>query len=493
MKHSPQGRTPAWQVSLLPFALLVALLFLVIKNFGAGALDGGSQVALLISTGAALAIALLIYRIPWETIEKAMAENIRSIGTAVIILLLIGAISGSWMVSGIVPTLICYGLKILSPKVFLLAVCVICALVSVVTGSSWTTIATIGVAFLGIGAAMGYSPAWTAGAIISGAYFGDKVSPLSDTTVLASSVSETPLFSHIRYMMITTVPSFVIACIVFLAMSIAHDPGDAQRAEEFSDALHGAFHISPWLLLVPVLTGFLIYRRVPAVITLMLAALMAGVAALIVQPSIVASVGGDASFAGSFRGLFITWYGETSVSTGNAMLDPLVATRGINGMLSTVFLIFCAAAFGGAMTGAGMIQSITAMLTRRISGRTPLVASTVGTGLFADMVTGDQYLSIILTCNLYKDLYKEKGFESRLLSRSAEDSATVTSVLIPWNSCGMTQATVLKVPTLDYLPYCFFNLVSPLMSILVAATGYRIYRLAGKKEDRPVSREPAGQ
>ena len=456
MKDSPHGRTPGWKVSLLPFLLLVILLFLVIKHFGSGALDGGSQVALLISTGVALAISMLVYHTPWEQIETAMAENIRSIGTAVVILLLIGAISGSWMVSGIVPTLICYGLKILSPKVFLLAVCLICALVSVVTGSSWTTIATIGVAFLGIGAAMGYSAPWTAGAIISGAYFGDKISPLSDTTV----------------------PSFVIASVVFLIASILHDPGDALRAGEFSDALHASFRISPWLLLVPVATGILIYKRVPAIITLMLAALMAGIAALVAQPDIIASIGGGNGFAGGFRGLFITWYGDTAVETGNAVLDPLVSTRGVNGMLSTVFLIFCAAAFGGAMTGAGMIQSITQVLTRRVSGRTPLVASTVATGVFADMVTGDQYLSIILTCNLYKDLYKEKGFESRLLSRSTEDSATVTSVLIPWNSCGMTQATVLKVPTLEYLPYCFFNLISPLMSILVAATGYRIYRLA---------------
>ncbi len=488
MKHSPKGRTPGWQVSLLPFLLLVVLLFFVIKHFGSGALDGGSQVALLICTGVALAISMLIYRIPWERLESAMTENIRSIGTAVVILLLIGAISGSWMVSGIVPTLICYGLKILSPKVFLLAVCIICALVSVVTGSSWTTIATIGVAFLGIGAALGFSNAWTAGAIISGAYFGDKISPLSDTTVLASSVSGTPLFKHIRYMMVTTVPSFVTACIIFLVASLLHDPGDAHRAGECSNALHGAFNISAWLLLVPVATGVLIYKRVPAVITLMLAALMAGIAAVIAQPEAIAAIGGGpAGFAAGFRGLFITWYGDTSISTGNAVLDPLVATRGINGMLSTVFLIFCAAAFGGAMTGAGMIQSITKMLTRRISGRTSLVASTVGTGLFADMVTGDQYLSIILTCNLYKDLYKEKGYESRLLSRSTEDSATVTSVLIPWNSCGMTQATVLKVPTLEYLPYCFFNLISPLMSVLIAATGYRIYRLA---KDQSASSEP---
>ena len=472
-------RKPGWAVSLLPFLLLVSLLFCVIRFFGADALAGGSQVALLLSAGVVIVISLFVYKTPWETLEKAMADNIRSIGTAVIILLLIGAISGSWMVSGIVPTLIYYGLKILSPKIFLLAVCVICALVSLMTGSSWTTIATIGVAFIGIGAALGFSPGWTAGAIISGAYFGDKISPLSDTTILASSVSETPLFTHIRYMLITTVPSIAITCVVFTLVSVFHTGVDSMQAEEFSRALQQSFNISPWLLLVPVAVGFLIYRKVPPLITLMAAALLAGVAALIAQPDHIAAIGGSSSgldFASGFKGLFITFYGDTAVETGSAALDELICTHGMNGMLSTVFLIFCAATFGGVMSGAGMIQSITEMLTRRIRRRTSLVASTVGTGIFADMVTGDQYLSIILTANLYKGLYDELGYESRLLSRSTEDSATVTSVLIPWNSCGMTQATVLKVPTLEYLPYCIFNIISPLMSIFIAATGYKIFR-----------------
>lgn len=476
---------PGWLVSLVPFAVLVTILSFVIRFFGADALDGGSQVALLLSTGVVIALAMLVYRIPWQDIESAIASNAKSIGPAVIILLLIGAIAGSWMVSGVVPTLIYYGLKILSPKIFLLAVCLICAVVSVMTGSSWTTIATIGVAFIGIGVALGFPVGWTAGAIISGAYFGDKISPLSDTTVLASSVTETPLFTHIRYMMVTTVPSFTIACIVFLTVSLLHRPEDAMQAGDFSRAISGAFRISPWLLIVPAATGFLIYKKLPAILTLMLAALMASVAALIAQPDIVAAIGGGETlgFASGFKGSFITLYGDTAVLTGNAALDELVRTRGINGMLSTVFLILCASAFGGAMTGSGMIQSITDVLTRRIKHRTSMVGSTVLTGIFANMVTGDQYLSIILTCNLYKKLYKDKGYESRLLSRTTEDSTTVTSVLIPWNSCGMTQATVLKVATLEYLPYCIFNLLSPLMSIIIAATGYRIVRSVKNEEE----------
>ena len=479
-------RTPSWWVSLIPFVVLIGILSIVIKEYGSDSLAGGSQTALVICTGLVLTIALTVYKIPWKDLDEAIMGNIKSIGSAMIILLLIGGIAGSWMLSGIVPTLIFYGLKILSPKIFLLAVCLICCLVSVMTGSSWTTIATIGVAFIGIGMALGYSEALTAGAIISGSYFGDKISPLSDTTNLAASVTETPLFTHIRYMMITTVPSIVIACIIYLVISLNHSSADAIRVEEISSALESSFHLSPWLLIVPVLTGVLIARKVPAMLTLLAAILMASAAALIAQPELVAFVGaGDyqpLDFSNAFRGTFSSIYGDTAIATGNGMLDELVQTHGMCGMLSTIFLILCAAAFGGAMTGAGMIQSLTDMLTRRIRRRTSTVASTVGTGIFCNMVTGDQYLSLILTCSLYKDLYKKNGFESRLLSRSTEDAATVTSVLIPWNSCGMTQSTVLKVPTLDYLPYCFFNIISPLMSITVAAIGYKIVHLKSSEE-----------
>ena len=465
-----------WTVALIPLAVLVALQVVVIREFGSDALDGASQTALLFAAAVAVAMGMIFYKVPWSSIDSAIGQNIKTMGPAILILFLIGAVSGSWMMSGVVPTMIYYGMQIVSPKVFLFVACLVSALVSLVTGSSWTTVATIGIALMGIGTAHGYEVGWTAGAIISGAYFGDKISPLSDTTVLASSVGEVPLFKHIRYMLITTVPSFTIALVIFLVASLCHTAGGALQTEVFADGLQRVFVISPWLLVVPVVTGVLIALRLPAVIVLFLSALTAGVTMLVAQPDIVAQIGEG----NSFRGLMLTYCSSTSVDTGNEALNSLVQTRGMRGMLSTVFLIFCAAAFGGALTGAGMIQSITSALAKGISGRRSLVSTTVATGLFANMATGDQYLSIVLTGNIYKKLYKEKGFEGRLLSRSTEDSATVTSVLVPWNTCGMTQSLVLKVPTIEYLPYCFFNIVSPLMSIFIAMLGYKIFRTQEK-------------
>ena len=461
-----------WTVALIPLAVLIALQVVVIREFGSDALDGASQTALLFAAAVAVAMGMIFYKVPWSSIDGAIGQNIKTIGPAILILFLIGAVSGSWMMSGVVPTMIYYGMQIVSPSVFLFVACLISALVSLVTGSSWTTVATIGIALMGIGTAHGYSVGWTAGAIISGAYFGDKISPLSDTTVLASSVGEVPLFKHIRYMLITTVPSFTIALTIFLVASLCHTTDSGLQTELFADGLQHVFVISPWLLIVPVVTGVLIALRMPAAIVLFLSALTAGVTMLIAQPDIVAQIGEG----NSFRGLMLTYCSSTSIDTGNETLTSLVQTRGMRGMLSTVFLIFCAAAFGGALAGAGMIQSITTALAKGISGRRSLVSTTVATGLFANMATGDQYLSIVLTGNIYKKLYKEKGFEGRLLSRSTEDSATVTSVLVPWNTCGMTQSLVLKVPTIEYLPYCFFNIVSPLMSIFIAMLGYKIFR-----------------
>ena len=461
-----------WTIALVPLLVLIALQVVVIWVFGSDALDGASQTVLLFAAGVAVTIGMIFYKVPWSSINRAIEENIKTVGPAILILFLIGAVSGSWMMSGVVPTMIYYGMKVVCPSVFLFVTCLICALVSLVTGSSWTTVATIGIALMGIGTAHGYSVGWTAGAIISGAYFGDKISPLSDTTVLASSVGEVPLFKHIRYMLITTVPSFTIALVIFLVASLSHTTDSGIQSALFAEGLQRVFVISPWLLLVPLVTGVLIALRLPATIVLFLSALMAGLVMLFAQPDIVAQIGEG----NTFRGLMVTYYSSTTIDTGTEVLSSLVQTRGMRGMLSTVFLIFCAAAFGGALTGTGMIQSITAALARGISGRRSLVSTTVATGLFANMATGDQYLSIVLTGNIYKKLYKEKGFEGRLLSRSTEDSATVTSVLVPWNTCGMTQSLVLKVPTIEYLPYCFFNIISPLMSIFIAMLGYKIFR-----------------
>ena len=484
MKIFRREGSPSWAVSLIPFIVLTIILGLVIKFFGTSALDGASQVALIFGASVVVAISMIFYKVSWKVFEESILDNIHAVGTSIVILLLIGAVSGSWMVSGVVPTMIYYGMKVIIPEVFLFATCIICALIAVMTGSSWTTIATVGVALVGIGTAQGYEPGWIAGAIISGAYFGDKVSPLSDTTVLASSSAGTPLFTHIRFMMVTTVPSFLITLAIFLVVSLMHKEPSAAHVADISNDLKATYNISPWLLLVPVITALLIVKKVSAIVTLFIAAFVAGITALICQPHILAAIAtGNApdpaaglSFAEGFMGLFISYYGQTAVETGNAALNDLVATRGMGGMLGTVFLIIAAGTFGGTLVGSGMLQSLTDMLTRFISRRVTMVTSTVGTGIFANMVTGDQYLSIILTSSLYKKLYHDRGYESKLLSRSVEDSATVVSVLIPWNSCGMTQATVLKIPTLDYLPYCFFNIISPLMSIFISAIGYKIVR-----------------
>ena len=401
--------------------------------------------------------------------------------TAIVILFLIGAISGTWTVSGIVPTFIYYGVKIISPKVFLLTACIICALVSVTIGSSWTTIATIGVALLGIGKALGFSDGMIAGAIISGAYFGDKISPLSDTTVLASSMSKVPMFDHIRYLMYTTVPSIVITLVIFTILGFSHSGSDSSLINEYTSVLDSKFNITPWLLIVPALTAVMIARRMPALIVLALSTATAAIAAVIFQPDIIreigASIAGDGSNAKIlFTGTIESIYNSVSIETGNPEVNQLVASKGMLGMLNTVYLIICAMCFGAALKASGMLRHLASMILPLTKRRTSLVTSTVVTGTALNGIVSDQYLAIILTSSLFKDVYEKEGYENRLLSRSVEDSATVTSPLYPWSSCGMTQATILSVPTLAYLPYCFFNLISPLMSITVAAIGYKILK-----------------
>lgn len=378
------------------------------------------------------------------------------------------------MISGVVPTLIYYGIKIIHPDFFLASSCIICILVSVMTGSSWTTIATIGIALMGIGKAQGFDEGIIAGAIISGAYFGDKISPLSETTILASSVTETPLFTHIRYMMITTIPSIVITLILFCILGFTSADYNPEQMATFSAGLAARFNITPWLLIVPIITGILIARKVPSIITLTISTLLAAIAALIFQPEILSELADNGN---AMKGLMTTCYGSTNLATPSESLTELVATRGMAGMINTVWLILCAMCFGGAMTAGGMLGSITSVFVRFVRNRLTLVSSTVFSGLFLNVATADQYISIILTGSMFGNVYKKEGYESRLLSRSTEDAVTVTSVLIPWNSCGMTQATVLNVPTLVYLPYCFFNIISPMMSILVAAIGYKIFKI----------------
>lgn len=472
-------------ISLIPILILVTLLALNISIFGSDAILGASQVALLFSAGVAIWLAMWLFKVPWQDFEEAIKSNIGDVTTAIVILFLIGAISGTWTMSGIVPTFIYYGVKIISPKIFLLTSCVICALVSVMVGSSWTTIATIGVALLGIGKAEGFSDGVIAGAIISGAYFGDKISPLSDTTVLASSMSKVPMFTHIRYLMYTTVPSIVITLIIFLILGLSHNGDDAAMINEYTNVLGAKFNITPWLMIVPALTAIMIARKMPALIVLALSTVLAAAAALIFQPDIMREIGSSVSGSGSsakilFTGTIETIYNSVSVETGNPDVDQLVASKGMLGMLNTVYLIICAMCFGAAMKASGMLHHLASMILPMTKRRVSLVTSTVVTGTALNGIVSDQYLAIILTSSLFKDIYEKEGYENRLLSRAVEDSATVTSPLYPWSSCGMTQATILNVPTMAYLPYCFFNLLSPLMSVTVAVIGYKIFKTASK-------------
>ena len=463
--------------SLIPFAALIVLIAICVSTFGTDALEGATQVSLLIASAICVAVGYLMKRVEWESLEQEMTAKISSCMPSIIILLLIGAIGGTWMVSGIVPTMIYYGVQVLRPEWFLVSSSLFCALVSVMVGSSWTTVATIGVALMGIGRAHGFDDGWVAGSIIAGAYFGDKLSPLSDTTVLASSVSGTPLFTHIRYMMTTTIPTFCVSLLIFTVAGLMMDVPESSGIS-FLEELQETFFISPWLLLVPVLTGVMIARRWPAMVVLFMAALMAAVVAVVWQPALVEQVAGkgEQGIMAAYEGVMKVIYAPTQLQTGTPMLDELVHTSGMAGMMPTVWLIICAQIFGGVVTATGVLRDLMGMVLHFVRGTGSLVASTVATGLFCNVALADQFLSIILTSSMFKDIYSERGYESRLLSRTCEDGATVTSVLVPWNTCGLVQSTVLGVATLTYLPYCFFNLLSPITSIVFAATGTGIRR-----------------
>ena len=435
-------------LACVPLVLLVALISIVVSIFGDETLSGASQISLIVATAVCVSIGLLRKTITWADFEKALADKIGGVSGGIIILLLIGALGGSWMVGGIVPTLIYYGMQIMSPQWFLVSACIICALVSVITGSSWTTIATIGIALMGIGQALGFHPGWAAGAIISGAYFGDKISPLSDTTVLASSTAGTPLFTHIRYMLYTTVPTFLITLAIFTIEGLGHAPAATEHVQMVQQTLQQTFYISPMLLMVPVCTGLLIAMRLPSMVVLFLATLMGALTAAFTQGNLLDVIAGTdlEGFSQRIRGALIVVYGKTNLDTGVPELNDLVATRGMAGMLDTIMKA----------------------LIRLVKGVVSLVATTAFTGVFLNIVSADQYLSIILSATMFGPTYKRYGLEPRLLSRTCEDSATVCSVLIPWNTCGMTQSHVLGVSTLIYAPFCFFCYLSPIMTVIAS-------------------------
>ncbi|MCQ2228762.1 MAG: sodium:proton antiporter [Bacteroidales bacterium] len=467
--------SPSLTVALLPLLALIGLISLTISIYGSDALAGGCQTALLISTGLCICLSMSIYHIKWQVFEDSIKETVSGATVSIVILLVIGMMSGAWMICGTVPTLIYYGIQIMSPKFFLISTCILCALVSVATGSSWTTIATIGVALIGIGKALGAPVEWTAGAIISGAYFGDKISPLSDTTTLAASVTGTDLFRHIRYMMGTTVPTMTISCAIYLIAGFYVCGEGELHISEYTEGLARTFNITPLTLVVPLVTGVLIYKKVPSLITLSASAITGIIMAVFLQGDILKCIAGDdiSGLLAYVKGAMTTLFTSTHVATGSEALDALVETGGMGGMMDTIWLILCAMCFGGAMIGSGMLTSITTEIIKHTKGIYSLVSATSLSGIIMNLTTCDQYISIIIEGNMFKDVYREKGYESCLLSRTTEDSATVTSVLIPWSTCGMTQSTVLNVATMAYMPFCFFNFLSPIMTIICAGRAKR--------------------
>ncbi len=474
---------------------LIPLLFLILfltanVIFFDDTLGGANQMALLLS-GAVAGLIAWYLGISWEDVRKSIVRSISAAMPSMLILLLIGSLAGTWLISGVVPAMIFYGLKILSPGIFLLASVIICALVSLATGSSWSTVATIGIALLGIGSTLGFSKGLVAGAIISGAYFGDKMSPLSDTTNLAPAMAGTDLFTHIRYMAQTTVPSITITLIIFFIIGLRYQTGDTvANVEGVMQTIEQRFNINPFLFIVPVLLIFIIIKKVPPLPSLLAGTLLGGLFAIIFQPEIIHEIShvSDNYAKASYIAVMQSMFGDVDITTSGSRINDLLSSSGMAGMLNTIWLILSAMIFGGIMESAGLLVRITKQVMKYVNSPGSLVASTAGTCMFFNVTASDQYIAIVVPGRMYSNSYKEKGLKPEVLSRTLEDSGTVTSVLIPWNTCGATQSTVLGVATLSYLPYAFFNIISPFMTIVFAYFNIKIRKITDKtpvKDDTP--------
>jgi Na+:H+ antiporter, NhaC family len=483
---SVMARNPTTLQALIPVLSLIILLSLNVYFFGDDTLAGANQIALLMSAAIGGVIAVFLGH-NWYSIRTQIVNSISSAMPSMIILLLIGSLAGTWLLSGVVPAMIYYGLKILNPGIFLLASVVVSALISVSTGSSWSTVATIGIALLGIGSAMGFNEGMVAGAIISGAYFGDKMSPLSDTTNLAPAVAGTDLFTHIRYMTYTTGPSIFITLAIFMVIGFFFRPeGDAATVSATLEAIEGSFNITPVLFIVPVALVLIIVSKVPPLPSLMAGTLLGAVFALIFQPQVIEQISGvtDNYSQASYIAVMKSMYGRIAIVTSDARVNDLLSTGGMAGMLNTIWLIMTAMIFGGVMEAAGMLVRLTSRLMYFAKTTGSLVATTVATCLFFNITASDQYISIVVPGRMFSKTYRDRGLKPEVLSRALEDSGTVTSVLIPWNTCGATQSAVLGVPTVSYLPYAFFNIISPLMSVFMASFNLNIRRIDESEREK---------
>ncbi len=470
-------KRPSLGISIAPILFLIIVLWFNVQEiFGDEALSGTNQMVLLLSA----AFATLLGSINGTSFEKiidSVRENIAETTKPIIILLLIGALSGTWLISGVIPAMVYYGLEFLNPTYFLFTTVIICAMVSIATGSSWSTTATVGIALIAIGKAMGIDTAMVAGAIISGAYFGDKMSPLSDTTNLAPAMAGTDLFTHIRYMAYTTIPSIVLTLIIFLFMGFSLEATEinSENISLIQTAIEDKFSVSLLLFLVPATVVFLILKKVDSLVALFVGVILAAIFALIFQSNIVMEIGGyDSYLYSSYKAILQSMSYDTTISTNNETISSLLSSSGMAGMLNTIWLILAAMVFGGSMEATGFLSRITSALASVAKGTASLIFTTAATCGIVNISASDQYLAIVVPGRMFKNLYRERKLAPENLSRTLEDSGTVTSVLVPWNTCGAYQSGVLGVATGEYFVYAFFNLISPLMTMVFAIFSIKI-------------------
>ena len=469
-----------WE-ALIPVIVLVILLSFNVSVFGDDALSGSNQFILLMG-GAVAAIVGFMNKVSYERMIEEVANNIKSTTEAILILLFVGALAGTWLISGVIPSMIFYGLKILNPTIFLPATVVICSIISIATGSSWTTSATVGIALIGIGQAIGIPLGMVAGAVLSGAYFGDKMSPLSDTTNLAPAMAGGELFTHIRYMAFTTIPTITVTIIVFIIIGLTLEPTGVADTKTLLAAMEQQFYISPILFLVPAVVIFLIIRKTKPLIALLAGTLLGGVFAVVFQPDVVAAIAGTESltFISAYLGVMKAITVDVAVETDNALLNDLFSSGGMAGMLGTIWLILCAMVFGGIMDAIGALARISRSLLDMAQSTFSLFASTVASCLALNVTASDQYLAIVVPGKMFAKAYEDRGLAPENLSRTLEDAGTVTSVLVPWNTCGAYQSGVLGVSVADYFVYAIFNYLSPFMTLIFAGFQIKIRQLNGK-------------
>ena len=472
---------PGLLISLIPLIVLVILLILNVKLFSDSAALGPNQIALMLAAAVATVLGLFVLKLPYKAIEGQIITSISLSMQAVLILLVVGMLIGTWILAGVVPTMIYYGIQIMNPSWFLPVTVITCCLISVATGSSWSTGGTVGIALMGIGKAIGMPEGMVAGAIISGAYFGDKLSPLSDTTNLAPAMAGTDLFTHVKYMMITTIPTILIALVCFgiLGMNYSASNYDSSAVNEIVATLGSTFWISPWALLLPALVIFLVAKRMPALPALFIGAVVAIIFAMLTQQELFTKLLGEPfTLTGAWKKSIEVAHSGMKLETGVKAIDSLLSRGGMASMLNTVWLILMAMVFGGVMEMTGMLARIAESILSLVKGTGSLITATIASCFFINLSAADQYLSIVVPGRMFREAYQKAGLAPENLSRSLEDGGTITSVLIPWNTCGAYFSGILGVATVTYLPYALFNLIGPFVAILIAITGFKIRRLS---------------